>query len=56
MMLLLVIVSYVVSALIFFPYGYYRNKIDLFWRWLIYPILAIIIELLNMLVIYIIHW
>lgn len=29
---------------------------DLFWRWLMYPLTAIFIELPNMLVIYIIHW
>lgn len=56
MMIWLVIVSYVLSALVFFLYGHFRLWIALFDRWLIYPILAIIIELPNMLVIYIIHW
>jgi len=56
MMICLVIVSYVISALVFFLYGRWRNWISLFDRWLIYPVLAIIIELPNMLVIYIIHW
>lgn len=55
-MVMLVIVSYLVSAVVFYPYGYYRNKFGTFTRWLIYPILVIIIELPNMLVIYIIHW
>ena len=55
-MVILVIVSYLVSAIVFYPYGYYRNYFHTFWRWLIYPILAIIIELPNMLVIYVIHW
>ena len=56
LMIWLVIVSYVLSALVFFLYGHYRIWIGLFNRWLIYPILAIIIELPNMLVIYVIHW
>jgi hypothetical protein len=57
-MLWLVSVSYFLSSLIFYFYGNYR-KVDIFtWfvRWLAYPIMAIIIELPNMMVIYYIHW
>lgn len=57
MMMYLVGVSYFISALIFYFYGNYRYLgINWFARWIIYPLLAIVIELPNMLVIYIIHW
>lgn len=58
MMMILVGVSYFISAMIFFFYGRYRllPYLTLFRRWMIYPTLAIVIELPNMLVIYIIHW
>ncbi len=56
MMIVLVIISYVVSAIVFFMYGHYYTWINLFERWLIYPVLAIFIEMPNMLVIYLIHY
>lgn len=56
MMIVLVIISYLLSAFIFVFYGHYYIVVNLFERWLIYPILAILIEMPNMLVIYIIHW
>jgi uncharacterized membrane protein len=56
MMIVLVIISYLLSAFIFVFYGHYYKFVNLFERWLIYPILAILIEMPNMLVIYIIHW
>lgn len=55
-MMILVGVSYFVSAMIFYFYGMYRGAFTLFQRWMIYPTLAIVIELPNMLVIYVIHW
>ena len=56
LMVALVIISYLISALVIYPYGRYRNFVNIFIRWLVYPILAILIELPNMLAIYIIHW
>ena len=58
MMMALVCISYLLSAIIFAFYGTYRQASWLSWykRWLIYPCLVIVIELPNMLVIYIIHW
>lgn len=55
-MSLLVFVSYLIGSLIFFFYGRYRSVFGLETRWLVYPILAIVVELPNMLVIYIIHY
>lgn len=55
-MSLLVFVSYLVGALIFFFYGRYRNVFSLNFRWLFYPLLAIVVELPNMLVVYVIHY
>ena len=58
MMMWLVLVSYFLSAVIFYFYGSYHDLEFLTWfkRWMAYPLLAIVIELPNMLVIYIIHW
>lgn len=57
-MMWLVAYSYFLSAMIFYFYGnyHYVPAFDWFFRWLTYPILAIIIELPNMMVIYYIHW
>lgn len=57
LMMLLVLISYLLASLINFFYGEYRDfGMNWFARWLCYPIVAIIIELPNMLVIYVIHW
>ena len=57
-MMALVCVSYFISAMVFYFYGNYRNAkiFDWYTRWLMYPFLALVIELPNMLVIYVIHW
>jgi hypothetical protein len=55
-MMALVFISYLIASFVFFFYGSYRKKFKLFTRWFVYPILAMVIELPNMLVIYIIHW
>ena len=49
----LVLVSYFLSAIIFYFYGnyYHVGFITWFIRWMAYPLLAIVIELPNMLVI-----
>lgn len=52
----LVIFSYFFAGIINLFYGRYRKVFPIFIRTLSYPILAIIVELPNMLVIYIIHW
>lgn len=56
LMMVLVVISYMLASLINFLYGHYSGIMDLFQRWLCYPILAIIVELPNILVIYVIHW
>jgi hypothetical protein len=56
LMSLLVFISYFLCSIMFFFYGDYRRFMSLYARWLIYPILAILIELPNMLIIYVIHW
>jgi hypothetical protein len=54
----LIMLSYFIGAIINFFYGRYYSlfNMGLFSRAFIYPILAIIVELPNMLLIYIIHW
>ena len=51
----LVVISYFFAAIIQFFYGN-LNWIPIFYKWLLYPLLSIIIELPNILVLYIIHW
>jgi hypothetical protein len=55
-MMVLVIISYLIAGAINLFYGSYRDLFNLFFRTLSYPILEIIIELPNMMVIYYIHW
>lgn len=58
LMMVLVVVSYIVVALVFFFYGRYGKifGLSLFARWIIYPITILVLELPNMLIVYVIHW
>lgn len=58
LMMVIVIVSYMLAGIINLFYGHYYNVNDLRWftRAIIYPITAIILELPNILVMYLIHW
>jgi len=56
LMMALVVISYILAALLFFFYGSYHKKFGLFIRWLIYPITILLLELPNMLIVYVIHW
>lgn len=55
-MVTLVFISYFLGAGILYCYGQMQESMSLFQKWLIYPILALLVELPNMLVIYMIHW
>lgn len=55
-MMAFVFLSYFCASLVNFGYGAYRNSLDLFTRWLLYPITAILLEIPNMAAIYVIHW
>jgi hypothetical protein len=57
-MMLVVIVSYALAGIFNLFYGqYYKiNTISTFVRAILYPITAIILELPNILVMYLIHW
>jgi hypothetical protein len=55
-MMLVVIVSYVLAGIFNLLYGHYDKLISTFGRAIVYPITAIILELPNILVMYLIHW
>jgi len=57
-MMLVVIVSYALAGIFNLFYGRYYSifKIKTFARAILYPITAIILELPNILVMYLIHW
>jgi len=58
LMMCIVILSYVIAGIIYLFYGqYYKLEgVTTFVRAIIYPITVIIIELPNIMVMYIIHW
>ena len=57
-MIWMVIISYMLAGIINLFYGRYYEISDIkfFVRAMVYPITAIIIELPNILVMYLIHW
>ena len=55
-MMALVVVSYILAALVFFYYGHYSNFLSLFAKYILYPITILLLELPNMLIVYVIHW
>jgi hypothetical protein len=56
-MMLVVIVSYVLAGIFNLLYGHYdKLNISTFRKAIAYPITAIILELPNILVMYLIHW
>ena len=52
----IVILSYVLAGLINLFYGEYYKIISVFGRAIVYPITALLVELPNIMVMYIIHW
>lgn len=52
----LVMISYILAGLVFYFYGLYYHILNLFERWFIYPITILVLELPNMLIVYVIHW
>lgn len=55
-MMALVVISYILAGFVFYFYGSYYLVLSLFARWFIYPITALVLELPNMLIVYVIHW
>lgn len=55
-MMLIVMLSYALAGLINLFYGHWYEVISAFSRFIVYPITAIIIEVPNIMVMYIIHW
>ena len=55
-MMVFVFLSYFCASLVNFVYGSYYLIFNLFTRWLLYPISAILLEIPNMAAIYAIHW
>jgi len=55
-MMALVVVSYILAALVFFYYGHYSDLMTLFAKYFLYPITILLLELPNMLIVYVIHW
>lgn len=58
LMMVFVFLSYFCCSAVNFGYGYYRNSdfFDLFTRWLLYPFTSILLEVPNVLAVYVIHW
>lgn len=55
-MMALVVISYILAALVFFYYGHYSNFLSLFAKYILFPITILLLELPNMLIVYVIHW
>lgn len=55
-MMIFVFLSYFCASLVNFGYGNYRQFMSLYTRWLLYPFAAILLEIPNMMVVYVIHW
>ena len=55
-LVVVIIISYFFGSVFNFIYGEYHIMFGLVFRWILYPVAAILIEIPNMLLIYIIHW